>query len=165
MVTLRVVVRLIYTQNTTCHWSPQGTVFGLALFNILVNDMDSGIECSLSKFVDDKVKCKVLHLGQSNPKHEYRLSRKWIQSSPEKNLGVLADEKLNMSQTHCSPENQPYPGLHQKQCGQQGKGGDCPPCSALMRLHCTRLWGSQQRKYMEPLEQVQRRATKIIKGL
>ena len=25
---------------------------------------------------------------------------------------------------HSSPESQPYPGLHQKQCGQQVKGGD-----------------------------------------
>jgi len=24
----------------------------------------------------------------------------------------------------CSPEGQPYPGLHQKKCGQQVKGGD-----------------------------------------
>ena len=26
-----------------------------------------------------------------------------------------------------SPESQPYPGLHQKQCGQQGEGGDPAP--------------------------------------
>ena len=26
-----------------------------------------------------------------------------------------------------SPEGQPYPGLHQKQCGQQGEGGDSVP--------------------------------------
>ena len=27
----------------------------------------------------------------------------------------------------CSPESQPYPGLHQKKCGQQGEGGDPIP--------------------------------------
>ena len=27
----------------------------------------------------------------------------------------------------CSPESQLYPGLHQKNCGQQGKGGDLAP--------------------------------------
>ena len=53
-----------------------------------------------------KAKCKVLHPGWSNLKHKYRLDREWLESSPEeKDLGMSADERPNMS-WQCAPAAQ-----------------------------------------------------------
>lgn len=43
----------------------------------------------------NKDDCKILHLGQDNPKHKYRLVGEWIESSSEeKDLGVLKAEEF-----------------------------------------------------------------------
>jgi len=52
---------------------------------------------NLVKF--SKARCKILHMDWGNPKPKYRLSGEWIESSSEeKDLRVLVDKELNMTQ-------------------------------------------------------------------
>ena len=73
-------------------------------------------------------------MGYSNPHYHYKLKDVRMEHSPaEKDPVVLVDGKLDgkldMSPGMCirSPGSQPYSGLHQNKCGQQGEGGDPPP--------------------------------------
>jgi len=123
---------------------------------------------NLMKFNTDK--CKVLHMGQGNPKYKYRLGREWIESSPEKGLGVLVNKKLNMTQ-QCALAAQKVShilGHIKSSMASRLREVILPLYSALMRPHlesCIQLWSPQHRKDMEMLEQVQSMATKMIRGL
>ncbi|PKU29999.1 rna-directed dna polymerase from mobile element jockey-like [Limosa lapponica baueri] len=102
---------------------------------------------NLMKF--NQAKCRVLHLGNGNPRHKHKLGREWLESSlEEKDLGVLVDKKVDMSWQCALAESQPHHGLHQKKRGQQVQGGDSAPllCSGetLPGVLCPALVSSAQ---------------------
>ncbi|GAB0182584.1 hypothetical protein GRJ2_000723700 [Grus japonensis] len=105
-----------------------------------------------------KAKCKVLHMDGGNPQYQYRLGDEGIESSPaEKDLGVLANEKLDTSRP-CALTAQKANrvlGCIKTSVTSRSREVILPLYSALMRPHleyCIQLWGPQYKKDMELLE-------------
>ncbi|GAB0192164.1 cAMP-dependent protein kinase inhibitor alpha [Grus japonensis] len=139
----------------------QRLVLGPALFNIFVKLADDTKLCgamdtlegrdavqrdldrlerwacaNLMKF--NKAKFKVLHMTWGNPKHNYRLGREWIESSPEdKDLRVLVDRKLNII-WQCALAAQKAKhvlGCITRSMTSRSREGILPLYSALVRPH------------------------------
>ncbi|GAB0178997.1 mitochondrial enolase superfamily member 1 [Grus japonensis] len=127
-----------------------------------------------------KGKCRVLHLGRNNPKHQCRLGVDLLGSNAaEKDLGVLVDNRLSMSQQRALTDKKANGilGCIQKNVASRSREVIVPLCSALARPHlesCVQFWAPQFKKdgtresslgSSAGLEKVQQRVTKMMRGL
>ncbi|PKU37452.1 hypothetical protein llap_12245 [Limosa lapponica baueri] len=136
------------------------------LFNIFVGDMDSGIECTLSKFSHNTKLCGTVDMleGRDAIQRDPHKIDRWV------HVNIIKFNLANCKVLHVgwAQKANRILGCIKRSMASKSREVSLLLCSALVRLHweyCVQLWSPQHKKDVNLLEQVQRKAMKMIRGL
>ena len=139
---------------------------------ILQNDLDNIYKWAEKWKMEFNVdKCKVMHLGRSNPGHTYTMGgRNLGVVTEEKDLGVWFDNQLDFGKHIRS-----IVGRANRMLGLIKISFDCMDREMFRNLYlvmirpileyCVQVWCPYKQKDIDLIEQVQERATRMVPGL
>ena len=116
-------------------------------------------------------KCKIMHLGKTNPKHAYTMGGGDLAiTTEEKDLGVTIDDRLEFDIHIKNIVNKAN-----RMLGLIRIGFTCLDREIFMNLYpvlvrplleyCVQVWSPYKQKYINILERVQERATRLVPGM
>ncbi|CAM4553252.1 unnamed protein product [Caretta caretta] len=141
-------------------------------WDIIQEDLDDLVNWSNSNMMKfNSEKCKVMHLGINNKNFSYKLGTHQSEvMEEEKDLGVLVDHRMTMSH-QCDmavKKANAVLGCIRRGISCRDKEVLVPLYKALVRPHleyCVQFWSPMFKKDEFKLEQEQRRATRMIRGM
>ena len=116
-------------------------------------------------------KCKIMHLGRLNPGHKYTMGNTELtETTEEKDLGVLVDNEL-----HFGKHIKGIVNKANRMLGMIKIGFACLDKEIFLYLYpvlvrplleyCVQVWSPYKQMYIDLIERVQKRATKLVPGL
>ena len=139
---------------------------------ILQRDLDRTKEWANKWKMEFNVeKCKIMHLGKANPKHTYTMGGvELAETTVERDLGVLVDNCLEFDKHIKAIVNKAN-----RMMGLIRLGFSCMDEEIFMNLYpvlvrplleyCVQAWSPYKQKYIDLIEGVQERATRLVPSL
>jgi len=116
-------------------------------------------------------KCKVMHIGRSNPEYQYLMNSHVLQEvKQEKDLGIMitSDLKSFSQVTEAYKKANRAPGMISRSIQYKSKSILLCLLKTLVRPHleyCTQIWSPHYSKDKQLLEKVQHRFTRMVPGM